>query len=373
MKKIFFWAPYNSNIGTIRSVINSIKSIKQYSDKELDPVLIDATNEWQSYNDICQIIHLRKDKFDFRKIRNKGFFWSRLFYINIFFSCFFKLHEKLKKHKPDFLIVHLVSSLPLILFYLFNYNTKLILRISGEPKLGVLRKLFWKLISKKIYAVTCPSSDTRYNLINIFDEKKIHILFDPVIEIKKINSKKRENLNSEILKMDYLLAIGRLTRQKNFSFLIKNFKEIKKKYPELNLLILGDGEDKSYLKKIIKKLSLEESVFLKGFQDNVYNYLKNAKCLILPSLYENPGHVLIEAAASSCPIISSDCPTGPREILMNGEAGYLFEVNNSLEFMKSFDDFINLNNRKLMLFNAKKNSMNYTLSRHFFNLRNIIY
>ena len=50
--------------------------------------------------------------------------------------------------------------------------------------------------------------------------------------------------------MDYLLAIGRLTRQKNFSFLSKNFKKIKKKYPELNLLISGDGEDKSYLQKI---------------------------------------------------------------------------------------------------------------------------
>ena len=68
----------------------------------------------------------------------------------------------------------------------------MILRISGEPKLGVIRKLFWKLISKKIYAVTCPSSDTRYNLIDIFDEKKIHILFDPVIEIKNKLKKKRE-------------------------------------------------------------------------------------------------------------------------------------------------------------------------------------
>ena len=373
MKKIFFWAPFNSNIGTIKSVINSVKSIKKYSGKKIKPVLIDATNEWKSYNGACEIIYLRKDKFDFRRIKNKGFFWSRLFYFNIFISCFFKLNNEIKKNKPDFLIAHLVSSLPIILFLLFNYNTKLILRISGEPKLSFFRKLYWKLISKKIYAVTCPSTETKYKLVDIFDEKKIHILFDPVIEIKKINFNKKIKLSSKFLGMDYILAIGRLTRQKNFKFLIKKFEKLKSKYPELNLIILGEGEEKNYIEEIIKKLSLTDSVFLQGFENNVFNYLNNAKCLVMPSLYENPGHVLIEAAACNCPIISSDCPTGPREILMNGKAGYLFEVNNSEEFIRSFENFLNYKNKKSMLLNAKKKSKNYTIPRHYFNLKNIIY
>ena len=373
MKKIFFWAPFNSNIGTIKSVINSIKSIKKYSGETINPVLVDATNEWKIYNDICEIIHLRKNKFDFRNIKNKGFFWSRLFYLNIFVSCFFKLDNEIKKHKPDYLIAHLVSSLPIMLFLLFSYNTKLILRISGEPKLGFFRKLYWKLISKKIYAITCPSTETRHKLIDIFEKKKIHVLFDPVIEIQKINFNKKIKLKSKFLGMDYILAVGRLTKQKNFQFLIKNFKRLKLKYPKLNLIILGEGEEKNYIEGIIKKLSLTESVFLQGFENNVFNYLNNAKCLVMTSLYENPGHVLIEAAASNCPIISSDCPTGPREILMNGEAGYLFGVDNSEEFIKNFENFLNLKNKKIMLLNAKKKSMNYTLPRHYFNLHNIIY
>ncbi len=372
MKKIFFWAPFNSNIGTIKSVINSIKSIKKYSGEKIKPVLIDSTNEWKKYNDIHEIIYLRKNKFDFRKIKNKGYFWSRLFYLNIFISCFFKLDNELKKHKPEYLIAHLVSSLPIMLFLLFSYNTKLILRISGEPKLGFVRKLYWKLVSKKIYAVTCPSTETRYKLMDIFDEKKIHILFDPVIEIRKINLNKRINLNPNFIGMDFILAIGRLTKQKNLQFLVKNFKKLKYKYPKLNLIILGEGEEKKKILGIIEKLSLTESVFIQGFEKNVFNYLKNAKCLVMPSLYENPGHVLIEAAACNCPIISSDCPTGPREILMNGEAGYLFEVNNSAEFIKNFEDLFNLKNRKSMLLNAKKKSMNYTLARHYFNLNKII-
>ena len=63
--------------------------------------------------------------------------------------------------------------------------------------------------------------------------------------------------------MDYILAIGRLTRQKNFKFLIKNFEKLKSKYPELNLIILGEGEEKNYIEEIIKKLSLTDSVFFK--------------------------------------------------------------------------------------------------------------
>ena len=372
MKKIFFWAPYNSNIGTIKSVVNSIKSIKKYSKGKFKPILIDATNEWKNFHDTHEVIFLRKNKFDFRKFYNKGYLWSRFFYLNIFFSCIIKLHKILKNEKPDFFIAHLVTSLPLFLFFLFNYRTKLILRISGEPKLNFVRKFFWRLISKRIYAVTCPSSKTKSILNNIFESNKIKILFDPVLEISKINLYKKKEIDYEFLKNEYILAIGRLTKQKNFDFLIDNFRIIKEKNPKFNLIIIGDGEEKLYLEKKIKDLMLQKSVFLLGFEKNVYKYLNNAKCLILTSLYENPGHVLIEAAACNCPIISSDCPTGPREILLDGEAGFLFEVNNSKNFLINFQKFLNLKDKKSMILRAKKNVFNYTLLRHYSQLKIII-
>ena len=66
------------------------------------------------------------------------------------------LHKTLKEKKPNFIVIQLITSLPLILLILFNYNTNFILRISGKPKLGFFRKLLWKIAFKKIYAVTCP-------------------------------------------------------------------------------------------------------------------------------------------------------------------------------------------------------------------------
>ena len=77
------------------------------------------------------------------------------------------LKKLIDKEKPDFLIIHLITSLPLILLIFFNFNTKFILRISGMPKLNFFRKVLWKLISKKIYLVTCPTITTLNYLISL--------------------------------------------------------------------------------------------------------------------------------------------------------------------------------------------------------------
>ena len=376
MKKIYFWSPHNSNIGTINSVINSITSIGKFSKKDYRTYLIDSTNEWVHLKDSIDIIELRKNRFDFRNLKNKGFFWSRVFYLNIFISCFIPLKRLLKYQKPEYLIIHLITSLPLFLFLFFNFKTKLILRISGEPKLNFFRKFFWKVLSSKIYKVTCPSSKTREMLIknSIFNANQVIVLLDPIVNIKKIKYYKNIDIDKDYINTNYFLAVGRLTKQKNFDFLISTFKIINNSHSDLELIILGEGEERENLETKIKELDLINIVHLKGFESNVFNYMKNAKCLILPSIYENPGHVLIEAAACNCPIISSNCPTGPAEFLSDGRAGFLFEVNNKKDLIKKTNSFLNQNSKetKKKKILAKKNSMNYTMFRHFRIFRNIL-
>ena len=95
---------------------------------------------------------------------------------------FFPLKRLLKKETPDYFIIHLITSLPLILLILFKFETKFILRISGYPRMNFFRKLLWKFALKKIYLITCPTINT-YNYIkslNIIDDSKIKILYDPV-------------------------------------------------------------------------------------------------------------------------------------------------------------------------------------------------
>ena len=100
--------------------------------------------------------------------------------------------------------------------------------------------------------------------------------------------------NFDLKTKNYLFAAGRLTKQKNFELLINGFNEIYQNYPEINLVIAGDGELKKKLMFKIKKFNLENRIHLIGYKNNIFNYMKNCQGFILSSLWEDPGFVLIE-------------------------------------------------------------------------------
>ena len=380
--KIFYWSPFISKVATVSSVIRSAESIIKYCDdnEKINVSIIDAIGEWNGYrnniNNKINIIKLNNKNY-FNSLPRGGFLKSRFSYLFIFFINFFKLKNILQEKKPDFLIVHLITSLPIFLSLFLKKETKIILRLSGLPKLNVIRYLFWKLFSKKIHCITCPTIATYNNLIkkNIFNKDKIHVLHDPAILLKDYSNKKFENIETQNEKSNkVILAIGRLTHQKNFSFLITAFKKINEKYPEYVLQILGDGEQKSELTRLINKLNLQGKVNLLGFQKNVYKYLINSDCFVLSSLWEDPGFVLLEAGLSNTIVISSDCNNGPQEILENGKNGFLFQNNNLQDFLSKFEEFKKADNKQLesKKKNLKKYIKKFTLYSHFNSLNKII-
>ena len=192
--KIFYWSPFTSKVATIKAVVNSAVVLKRkYGIKTF---ILNSHGEWDSYQD-----ELKKKKIKIINVGTKirflssdGYFKSRLLYAILFINSFFSLRNILKKNSPDFLVIHLITSLPIILYCLFHFKTKLILRISGYPKLNFLRKFLWKMASKKFYAVTTPTLDTYHYLKKqkIFDRQKIFYLADPVFNNKDLR-KKKEN------------------------------------------------------------------------------------------------------------------------------------------------------------------------------------
>ncbi len=371
--KVFYWSPHISHVATVTAVLNSAESLIKYSNKKYYVSIINAIGEWTFCKEDIQkkkinLINLNKKEI-FNDLPRYGFIRSRLSYWIIFFYSIFPLKKILSLEKPDFFIIHLITSLPLVLLNLFNFKTKFILRVSGYPKLTILRKFLWKLSSKKIYKVFCPTKATlNYLLKNkIFSKEQLMLLYDPIIKISEINFKKKELINNiNFRKKEFILTIGRLTRQKNTVFLVKCFKKILEKNPKFKLIILGEGEDKEKLIDIIKKNEMENSVLLLGFKKNVYKYINQSKCFVLTSLWEDPGFVLMEAAATNTPIISSNCPNGPYEFLENGNAGFLFENNNKEDFLSKFDEFMIQDEKsiKKKIIKAKKNSRKYTAFRH---------
>ena len=380
--KIFYWSPFISKVATVLSVVKSAESILKYSKKkeEINVALIDAIGEWKNYeskiNPKIEIIKLNEINF-LKYLPKGGFIKSRISYLFIFIFNFFKLRNLLNKKKPEYLIVHLMTSLPIFLSIMLKNKTNIILRISGHPKLNIIRYLFWKLFSKKIYKVTCPTVATYKYLLqkNIFDKNKLSVLRDPAIILNEYSKKKFDRIEqSQFYKKKFIIGIGRLTKQKNFAFLILAFEKILKKYPDYILLILGDGEQKMKLIEFINRLKIQDKVFLLGFQNNVYKYLFKADCFILSSLWEDPGFVLLEAGLSNTCVISSNCMNGPQEILSSGKNGFLFENNNLNDLLRKFDEFkkekvSDLNKKKLKL---KKEIKKFTLYSHFNSLRKII-
>lgn len=181
-------------------------------------------------------------------------------------------------------------------------------------KIGVLTDVDVKnLKGNGIDQVTC--------LPNISPFEKV------AYENKVTNYDSRENL---------VIAIGRMTYQKNFQAMIDIWSKINTE--GWRLIIIGDGPDKNNLLKIMDQLSLK-NVELHPFSTNVIDYYNRAKLILMTSRYEGLPMVLIEAQSFSIPIIAFDCQTGPSQIINNNENGFLVDnndVNSFSEFLQRF-------------------------------------
>ncbi|MDB3888952.1 glycosyltransferase [Candidatus Pelagibacter sp.] len=374
--KIYYWCPFLTNIATINSVIRSAKSITKLSNpkKTNEVSILNSSGEWDFQKKNINNINIQKlYPFSFHKFLPKeGLAQSRLSFLVIFIVNFFPLIFKIKKDKPKFLIVHLLTILPIILSPLLSKNTKIILRISGLPKLTFLRKTIWKVFSKYIYKITAPTKTTYKLLKNskIFNNRKISLLRDPAVDYEEILRSKNLEILKKFQKKKYALSIGRLTKQKNFSFLIEMFSKYKKKMDADCLLIIGEGEERTKLQKIIKKYKSENSIYLLGFKKNVYNYINKCKFLISTAEYEDPGFTLIEAAFLKKKIITSLVENGPLEMKKNGNFCYFFNFNNEKSFVNAVKNSRNENTKKIR--DAHKYSKQFLITQHYKELKKIL-
>jgi glycosyltransferase involved in cell wall biosynthesis len=125
------------------------------------------------------------------------------------------------------------------------------------------------------------------------------------------------------------LGVGRFTVQKDFLNLINAFAIVRQQRPA-RLIILGEGDLRGELEADIKRLNLSADVALPGFVQNPYAYMSKAAAFVLSSRWEGLPTVLIEAMACGCQIVSTDCPSGPDEILAAGKYGRLVPIENAV-------------------------------------------
>ena len=201
---------------------------------------------------------------------------------------------------------------------------------SGEIKDKVgLRKYLNKLgkkivicndMKKSLENATPDLVDSKVKMIyNFFDIEKMKQLSE---DYSKLTSKEKE-----LIKDRYFFACCRIDRQKDLDTLIESYKILKEQYNiKEKLYIAGIGDEKERLESLVKSYNLEKEIVFLGLQLNPYVWMKNAKFFVHSSHYEGLPTVVIEGLITNGMVISSDCPTGPREILEEGKVGILFPV-----------------------------------------------
>jgi len=177
-----------------------------------------------------------------------------------------------------------------------------------------------------IIAVSEGVADDLVQLLKI-PRERIRVIYNPIVT-PALFDKSRALIEHPWFtrgEPPVLLAAGRLTAQKAFDVLIRAFAQVRKDH-RVRLLILGEGEERPALEALIREYELEQDISMPGFVLNPYPYMANAAAFVLSSRWEGLPTVIVEAMALGLPIISTDCPSGPREILQDGKYGQLVPV-----------------------------------------------
>ena len=180
-----------------------------------------------------------------------------------------------------------------------------------------------------IVTVSAGVADDLAQMTGIARER-IRVIYNPVLTPGLLENAKKplDHPWFNLGEPPVILGVGKLQAQKDFPTLIRAFSEVRK-VQKAKLMILGWGPDRPELEALIRDLRLEDDVELAGFQKNPYAYMARSKLFVLSSAWEGLPTVLIEAMATGTKVVSTDCPSGPAEILDNGKYGFLTAVGDS--------------------------------------------
>lgn len=180
-----------------------------------------------------------------------------------------------------------------------------------------------------IIAVSKGVADDLARVIGL-PRERITVIYNPVVT-PELSQKAQEPIDHPWFRQGeppVILGIGRLTRQKDFPTLIRAFALVRRERLA-RLMIFGEGEKRHDLEELSKQLGIDADVDMPGFVDNPYKYMSRVAVFVLSSAWEGLSNVLIEAMACGCPVVSTDCPSGPGEILKNGKYGKLVAVGDA--------------------------------------------
>ena len=342
MKKnlIIFYPSYEKG-----GVTNILKNLIKSKNKEQFKIHIISSDQF--------LKHITSSKkFNFYSVKKNitiPFFPHRY---NTALNGMFVLFSLISKLKTNMIIHSMQSNVAAIIVSILK-RKKIIIRNSENPIYSTLNSenyffgIFTFFLKFLFYnfadgIITNSKGSAQSLKYFVFNKNKIKYIYNPYLN--KINKKKFKKCN-------YVINIARLRKQKDHKTLLEAFQIFSRQNKKYKLLILGHGNLEYKLKLQCKTLGISDKVIFKGWVKNTETYLKKSKIFVLSSVYEGLGNVLIDAINFNIPCISTNCPSGPGEILLNGKGGYLTLTKSPLQLADKMIYSINNYSKSL-----KKNS-----------------
>jgi glycosyltransferase involved in cell wall biosynthesis len=184
---------------------------------------------------------------------------------------------------------------------------------------GFLNRMLLRFLYRRAGKIIAVSRGVKDELIKILKvpAEKIMVIYNPV-DICAINGQASDEVEHPWFndpKVPLIISMGRLTKQKNQKDLLQMIARFKEEGIHCRLVIIGEGELRPKLQELAAKLGIEDDFLLLGQQENPFKYLIRATIFVFPSLFEGFPNALLEAMALGCPVVASDCISGPRELL----------------------------------------------------------
>ncbi|MDF9799690.1 glycosyltransferase involved in cell wall biosynthesis [Catalinimonas alkaloidigena] len=288
-------------------------------------------------------------------------------------SCILPLRKQINRLQPDLVIT--VTDLHTLIYLYATKGVKrkvkhiaLVQNTISETygkTVSLTKKIIYSSILSqyhKIDKIVAISQGVAQDLLHLMPalEQKVMIIYNIGID-QDLQTKASPIAISE--NRPIVLACGRLVPQKGYPYLIKAFAQMRSKVPA-TLLILGEGKLMDEVVQLIKDYRLQDHVKLLGFRANPYEYMASADLFVLSSVYEGFGNVIVEAMACNAPVISTDCPHGPSEIIQHGINGWLVPVKDPDKLATSMSELLlNQELRNTLRKNGMKRAMDFEASK----------
>ncbi len=238
---------------------------------------------------------------------------------------FCKLRKIWKEEKPDVILSFIGKNNMMAILTAKGLSVPVAVSVRGEPK-EEYYNTWMRLAAKFLFGYAQGVILQTRRCFSFFPakvQKKAVILRNPVSSSFFGKSYDREREKT-------IVAVGRVDKNKNHEMLIRAFAQIADEFPDYQVLIYGDGDERSYLQNLVQELGLSEQIKLPGSIDHVSEVIYKAGIFVLTSHTEGVPNTLIEAMLMGMPVISTDCPCGgPAELIINNENGILIPVNDT--------------------------------------------